>query len=52
MPGGGSGLGLTIASEIAAMHGGEVRIEDGAGQGPRWWPACRPCRRRRVFRRR
>lgn len=33
MPGGGSGLGLTIASEIAAMHGGEVRIEDGAGQG-------------------
>lgn len=27
-PGGGCGLGLTIASEIAAMHGGDVTISD------------------------
>lgn len=33
MPGGGCGLGLTIASEIAAMHGGEVTIGDAARGG-------------------
>jgi len=33
MQGGGCGLGLTIASEIAAMHGGEVTIGDARGGG-------------------
>jgi len=32
-PGGGSGLGLTIATEIAAMHGGRVRIADASRGG-------------------
>lgn len=32
-PGGGCGLGLTIASEVAAMHGGTIRIEDTDGGG-------------------
>lgn len=33
MPGGGCGLGLTIADEIAAMHGGALRIGDAEGGG-------------------
>lgn len=32
-PGGGSGLGLTIAAEIAAMHGGRIRIADASRGG-------------------
>ena len=33
---GGSGLGLAVVRSIVAQHGGEVRVEDGAGGGARF----------------
>ena len=49
-PGGGSGLGLTIAQEIVAAHGGriwlEARSEGGAEAGfalPQWGAGNLPC---------
>jgi signal transduction histidine kinase len=36
-PGGGSGLGLTIARAIVETHGGRMGIESNPGQGSRVW---------------
>lgn len=43
---GGAGLGLTIARELAALHGGDIRVSDAPEGGalfvielPRWAPA-------------
>ena len=33
---GGTGLGLTIASEIARVHGGTIRVEDVSPKGTRF----------------
>ncbi len=32
---GGVGLGLAIAKDVAVLHGGELRLEQRAGGGPR-----------------